>query len=151
MKWVSLGNMPQLTERFGGRAGYIYLKFKTLGLKEEMWMGIIPESIMLIVIHTQSYNLVFNWSTTDLYTGSSTGDHYGQINFNRLSRMGYWETYTELSSVHCDCIELRTWSLQWISQTTFVNLKLSHVPCSTTNHYIYIYIYIYTNNCTIIR
>jgi len=52
-------------------------------------MGIIPESIMLIVIHTQSYNLVFNWSTTDLYTGSSTGDHYGQINFNRLSRMGY--------------------------------------------------------------
>jgi hypothetical protein len=40
----------------GGTAGYIYLQFKISGQKEEMWMGIIPESIMLIVIHTESYN-----------------------------------------------------------------------------------------------
>ena len=36
--------MPQLTDSF--------LKLKILRQKEEMWMGIIPESIMLIVIHT---------------------------------------------------------------------------------------------------
>jgi hypothetical protein len=124
--------MPQLTESFGGRAWYIYLKFKILGQKEEMWMRIIRKSIMLIVIHTESYNWVFTWSTTDLYTGSLTDDQCGHINFNKLSRMDYWEICAELSSVHCDCIELRTWPLQGISHTTYVNLKLSKILCSMT-------------------